>query len=218
MDELCGQQENIYYFLTDSNWFTIQFISLNRQTKEPLRGFQLLWTVVQVKSNTTDNQCLLSNEYFYCKKTSNSTTPNFCIHRSLLCDGHVHCQPLSNDDELPSNCFLMIPTRSRYLLPIASSSFLHQHLILIITIFILCMTMLCIALVLIFLLIKMKRRQQEVQVAKEIRNNQPRRRRQNPQDNLSLRKKSIQTYLDDDEENNQDLIGIHMMEQAVTTV
>jgi len=223
IDELCGQQEKVYCFLTDSNWFTIQFISLNRQTKEPLRGFQLLWTVVQIKSNLTNNQCLLSEEYFDCKKTLNSTIANsFCIHRSLLCDGHVHCQPASNEDELSSNCFLMIPTRSKFSLPISSpssSSFLHQHLILIITIFILCITMLCVATTLIFLLIKMKRRQQEVQIPKDMKEQQQqkRRRRQKQQDNVSLRKKSTQTYLDDDE-NNQDLIGINMMEQAVTTV
>jgi hypothetical protein len=221
MDELCGQQEKIYYFLTDSNWFTIQFISLNRQTKEPFRGFQLLWTIVQIKSNLNNYQCLLSNEYFDCKKSSNSTeTDSFCIHRSLLCDGHAHCQPLSNDDELSSNCFLMIPTRSKYSLPIPSpsSSFLHQHLILIIIIFILCITMLCVALILIILLIKMKRRQQQIQISKDIKKGQQRHKRQQ-QDNLSLRKKSIQTYLDDDDdENNQDLIGNNMMEQAVTTV
>jgi hypothetical protein len=222
IDELCGQQEKIYYFLTDSNWFTIQFISLNRQTKEPLRGFQLLWTIVQMKSNLTNNQCLLSEEYFDCKKTLNSTIENsFCIHRSLLCDGHVHCQPVSNEDELSSNCFLMIPTRSKFSLPIlsSSSSFLHQHLILIITICILCITMLCVATILIFLLIKMKGRSQDVQIRKDMKKEQEqkRRRRQNQQDNLSLRKKSIQTYLDD-EENNQDLIGNNMMEQAVTTV
>jgi hypothetical protein len=221
VDELCGQQEKIYFFLTDSNWFTIQFISLNRQTKEPFRGFQLIWTIVQVKSYLNNYQCLLSNEYFDCKKTSNSTdTDSFCIHRSLLCDGHVHCQPLSNDDELSSNCFLMIPTRSKFPLPM-SSSFLRQHLILILVIFILCITMLCVAMILIFLLIKMKRRQQEEQIPKDFKNEQQRNkhRRQQQQDNLSLRKKSIQTYLDDDDdENNQDLIGINMMEQAVTTV
>jgi hypothetical protein len=225
IDELCGTQEKIYYFLTDSNWFTIQFISLNRQTKEPLRGFQLLWTVVQIKSELTNNQCLLSEEYFDCKNTLNNTITNsFCIHRSLLCDGHIHCQPVSNEDELPSNCFLMIPTRSKFSLPISSSSssssFLHQHFILIITICILCITMLCVATILIFLLIKMKRRQQELPISKDIKIEQDqkrRRRRRNQQDNLSLRKKSIQTYLDDDE-NDQDLIGINMMEQAVTTV
>ncbi|CAF3548948.1 unnamed protein product [Adineta steineri] len=225
IDELCGQQETIYYFVTDSNWFTIQFISLNRQTKEALRGFLLYWTVIQTKMNITNNQCLLSDEYFYCKKTSNSTISNFCIHKSLLCDDHVHCQPLSNDDEHPSNCFLSTPTRSKYSLPMSSSSsFLQQHLILIIIIFVLCITMLCIALILIFLLIKMKRRQQDINLPKQIKINkqkQHRRRqkqRQNQQDNLSLRKKSVQTYLDDDEDNNHDLISINMMEQAVTTV
>ncbi|CAF2677508.1 unnamed protein product [Rotaria sp. Silwood2] len=230
IDEFCGQEEKNYYFLTDSHWFTIQFISLNRQTKEPLRGFQLFWTVVQVKSNITDNQCLLSNEYFDCKKNSNSTITNsFCIHRSLVCDGQTHCQPLSNDDELSSNCFLMIPTRSRFSLPTlspssSSLSFLHQNLIIIITIFILCIIMLCVATILIFLLIKMKRREQNTEIPNEVKIEQQRQkriRRQKPQqqqDNLSLRKKSIQTYLDDDDENNQRLIGINMMEQAVTTV
>ncbi|CAF4254638.1 unnamed protein product [Rotaria socialis] len=233
-DDLCGQQEKSYYFLTDSHWFTIQFISLNRQTKEPLRGFQLLWTVVQVKSNETDNECLLSNEYFDCKKTSDSAITNsFCIHRSLLCDGQTHCQPLSNDDELSSSCFLMIPTRSRFSLPIlsssSSSSFLHQNLIIIIIIFILCIIMLFVAIILVFLLIKMKRREQEMETPKEIKIEQQRqkrvRRRQQQQqqqhqqqDNLSLRKKSTQTYLDDDDDNSQDLIGNHTMEQAVTTV
>jgi hypothetical protein len=226
MDELCGQQEKIYYFLTDSNWFTIQFISLNRQTKELLRGFQLLWTVVQIKSNPTDQKCLSPEKYFFCKKTLNSTSANsFCIHRSLLCDGHAHCQPASNEDELSSNCFLTIPTRSRFLLSISSSSssssssFVRQHLILIITIGILCITMLIVGSILIFLLIKMKRRQQEVPIPKDIKKQrQEKRRRQKQQDNVSLRKKSIQTYLDDDDENNQDLIGNNMMEQAVTTV
>lgn len=231
IDELCGQQEKTSYFLTNSHWFTIQFISLTRQTKEPLRGFQLFWTVVQVKSNLTDNKCLLSNEYFDCKKTSNSTTTDsFCIHRSLLCDGQVHCQPLSNDDELSSNCFLMIPTRSKFSLPILTSSssylsFLHQNLIIIIIIFILCIIMLCVAVILIFLLIKMKRREQEIEIPKEITIEQQqkkhkRRRRQQQQDNLSSRKKSIQVCLDDDDddEDNEDLIGINMMEQAVTTV
>jgi hypothetical protein len=227
IDELCGQQEKGYYFLTDSNWFTIQFISLNRQTKELLRGFQLLWTVVQIKSDPTDQKCLPSEKYFFCKKTLNSTSANsFCIHRSLLCDGHAHCQPASNDDELSSNCFLTIPTRSRFSLPISSSSsssFVRQHLILIITIGILCITMLIVAAILIFLLIKMKRRQHEVQIPKDIKKQhqekrrRQRRRRQKQQDNLSLRKKSIQTYLDDGE-NHQDLIGSNMVEQAVTTV
>ena len=59
VEELCGQQEKSYYLLTDSNWFTLQFISLTRQTKEPLFGFHLFWTVVKVKSNENgvENSC-----------------------------------------------------------------------------------------------------------------------------------------------------------------
>jgi cytoskeletal protein RodZ len=143
----------------------------------------------------------------------------------LLCDGHAHCQPASSDDELPSNCFLTIPTRSQFSLPIYSSSspsFVRQHWILIITIGILCIAMLIVATILVVLLIKMKRRQQDVQIPNDIKKQQQeklkrQRRRQKQQNNLSLRKKSIQTYLDD-EENHQDLIGNNMVEQAVTTV
>jgi hypothetical protein len=204
VDELCGQQEKTYYFLTESNWFTLQFLSLLRQTKEPLRGFQLSWTVVQMKS---DESCVSPDEYFDCQKYSNQsgTTKPFCIHRSLICDGHVHCQPLSTDDELPSNCFRMIPSRSRSSTSSSPSSvsFLRQHLILISTVLILCVTMILIATVLIFLLIKMKRQQ-------------PKRSANRRQKRFSARKKSSQAYLDDD--NERDLSAVSMMEQAVTTV
>ena len=201
VDELCGQQETIYYFLTESNWFTLQFLSLLRQTKEPLRGFQLSWTVVQMKG---EESCPSADEYFDCQQYSNqSGTKPFCIHRSLICDGHIHCQPFSSDDELPSNCFRMMPSRSRTALP-SSASFLRQHLILITTVLILCLAMLLIATVLIFLLIKMKRRQ-----AKGA-NNRRRRKR------FSARKKASQAYLDEDGE--RDPSGVSMMEQAVTTV
>lgn len=220
IDELCGQQEKIHYFATDSNWFTIQFISLNRQTKEQLRGFQLFWTVVQLKLNPNDLQCSSPNDYFLCQKSLNSTGMNsFCIHRSLLCDGYAHCQPVSNEDELSSNCFLTIPTRSRFSLPIASSSsssFIRQHFILILTICILCITMICVATILILLLMKMKRRHEDVSIPNDMKE---RRRRLNQQDHFSLRKKSIQTYLDDDEDEDQDdLPARNLMEQTVTSV
>ncbi|UJR30088.1 hypothetical protein I4U23_017629 [Adineta vaga] len=218
-DELCGQQDEISYFTTDSNWFTIQFISLNRQTKELLRGFHLYWTVIEMKLKSTEQQCSLSNEYFYCRNTINHTIGNFCIHRSLVCDGRSHCQPLSNDDEHPSNCYMVIPSHSKHSsssLPSSTFSFFQQHLLLIIIIFILCLTMLCIALILICLLIKMKRRQQDRQVNKS-------RRRTNQQDDFLLRKKSLQTYSDeeeedDDEDNQSEFIATNRMEQAVTTV
>lgn len=216
IDELCGQQEKVYYVSTDSNWFTIQFISLNRQTKEQLRGFQLFWTVVQLKLNPNDLQCSSPNDYFLCQKTLNTTGLNsFCIHRSLLCDGYAHCQPISTDDELSSNCFLTIPTRSRFSLPIASSSsssFIRQHFILILTICILCITMICVATILILLLMKMKRRQEDVSLTTD--DFKDRRRRQDQHDQFSLRKKSIQTYLDDDE----DFSARNLMEQTVTSV
>lgn len=225
INELCGQQEKPYYLSTDSNWFTIQFISLNRQTKEQLRGFQLFWTVIQAKLNPTHPQCSSPNDYFLCQKSFNSTgMDSFCIHRSLLCDGYTHCQPVSNDDEHSSNCFLTIPTRSRFTLPIASSSsFIRQHFILILTICILCITMICVATILIVLLMKMKRRHDDVSIPNDIKDQQQQqRRRQNQADNFSLRKKSIQTYLGDDDDDDQhqqdDLIGRNLMEQTVTSV
>jgi hypothetical protein len=198
-EELCGQQEKVYTSLTNSNWFTLQFISLNRQTKEPLRGFQLTWTVVQIKTKITNNQCLYPNTYFDCKKTANNTNEtSFCIHRSLICDGYVHCQSLSNADELPSNCFQTLSSHSR----LTSSSFLRQHLILIITVFTLSSVMICIGIILIILIIKTKRRTQGQHVRKEKRN------------------KSTELYLydNDDNDNDRDLSGVSMMEQAVTTV
>ncbi|CAF1387450.1 unnamed protein product [Adineta ricciae] len=213
IDELCGQQEEIYYFTTESNWFTIQFISLNRQTKELLRGFHIYWTVIETRTKSVDQRCSLSDEYFYCKKTANHSIGNFCIHRSLLCDGHSHCQPISNDDEHPSNCYMMIPSRVKQPLALPSStlSFFHQHLLLIVIIFVLCLTMLCIVFILICLLIKMKRRQQDRQSSK--------RRRTNQRDDLLLRKKSLQTYSDEEEEDEDDgEHHINRMEQAVTTV
>ena len=218
IDELCGQRENDYYFLTDTHWFTIQYISLRRQTKEALHGFRLLWTVVQVQSNNTDNQCLSSNDYFDCKKTSTSIVrDSFCVHRSLLCDGRVHCQPLSNNDELSSICSHKIPTHSKFSLPtLTSISFLHQHLILIIITIILCIVMLCVAIILMFLLIKMKRKQHQIRVSKEIKIEQHRP-RQTQQDHLSSKIKSNQIYFDD-EENNQRLLEMNTMEQTVTTV
>jgi hypothetical protein len=196
IDELCGTQNNISYILTNSNWFTLQFISLIRQTKEQLRGFNLSWTIVQVKTNLNNNQCLLSNDYFDCKKSLNNINgSSFCIHRSLICDGHVHCQPLSNDDELPLNCFQTSSSHSRF----KPSLFLRQHYILILIIFLLSIIILCIGIILIFLIIKTKRRIPKENIPKE-------------------KKKKVKTkkYLCDD--NDQDLSGMNMMEQTVTTV
>lgn len=234
MDELCGQQEKPYYFLTDSSWFTLQFISLTRQTKEPLRGFQLSWTVVQAKSEISNpqHQCSSPEEYFDCQKYVNgSQSDAFCIHRSLICDGRSQCQPYSNDDELPSNCFRMLPSRSRISLPIQFSStiFLRQHRFLIITVMILCLVMLIVASILIVLLIRLKRRQQEINRSKAIPNHpdrqRRRRRRQKKQDQVSLKKKFNQNYLEDeenaeDEEEQVDFTGTasSMIQQAVTTV
>jgi hypothetical protein len=192
VDELCGQQENISFILTNSNWFTLQFISLIRQTKESLRGFHLSWTVVQIKMN---DQCLLSDDYFDCKKSSNEINEtSFCIHRSLICDGYVQCQPLSDDDELASNCFQTSSSHSSFL-PL---TFLRQYYIFILIGFILSILMLCIGIVLIFLIIKTKPRTQKEHIRKE------------------KKKKSTKVYLYD--EDDQDLSGMSMMEQAVTTV
>ncbi len=194
IDELCGTQEKNSYILTNSNWFTIQFISLNRQTKEQLRGFYLTWIIVQNK-----NQCLLSNDYFDCKKSLNNINEkSFCIHRSLICDGYVHCQPLSNDDELPSNCFETSPSHSRF----KPSVFLRQHYILILIIFILSIVILSISILLIFLIIKTKRQT----------------RKENIPPKQEKKKSSIKINLSDDDDDDQDLSGMSMLEQTVTTV
>jgi hypothetical protein len=193
IDEMCGQQENTTFILTNSNWFTLQFISLIRQTKEPLRGFHLSWTIVQVKIN---NQCLLSsNDYFDCKKSSNETS--FCIHRSLICDGYSQCQPLSDDDEFSSNCIRTPTSHSSF----TTLTFLRQHYIFILIGFILSIVMLCIGIILIFLIIKTKPRTQKDHVSQE------------------KKKKSAKIYsYDNDDNNDPDLSGMSMLEQAVTTV
>ena len=126
LDEFCGQQETIFYYLTNSNWFQLQFISLTRQSKEPLRGFQLTWTIVQVTSNLHPPPS--TDDYFDCRKPSNqSNGTSFCIHRSLICDGYVHCQPLSSDDETSSECLQSLAVSSRWSL----ITFLRRHLLLI---------------------------------------------------------------------------------------
>jgi hypothetical protein len=195
VEELCGIQEKISYFLTSSNWFSLQFVSLNRQTKEQLRGFYLSWTIVQMKSNLTNHQCLLSDDYFDCKKSFNPLNETlFCIHRSLICDGHVNCQPLSNDDELPSNCLQTSPSRSRFQL----SVFLRQHYILILILFLLSIVILSIGIILIFLMIRTKRRRQKETKKKSIT--------------------KINLHDDDDDDDEQDLSRMNMIEQSVTTV
>ncbi|CAF3455181.1 unnamed protein product [Rotaria sp. Silwood1] len=199
IDELCGQEKNLSFILTNSNWFTLQFISLIRQTHEPLQGFQLSWTIVQVKTNINNNQCILSNDYFDCKKFSNNINETlFCIHRSLICDGYVHCQPLSNEDELTKNCFHNFPARSHFL----SSLKLRQHYILIIIVTILFIVILCIASIFIFLFIKKKqqRRRQQEHIPNETKTNM------------------TDIYIHADDNNDQDLIHMSILEQAVTTV
>jgi hypothetical protein len=192
IDELCGQQEKISYILTNSNWFTLQFISLIRQTKESLRGFHLTWTIVQVKTNINNNQCLLPKEYFDCQQSLNPLNEtSFCIHRSLICDGFVHCQPLSNDDELPSNCSQISPSTSHFI-PLV---FLRQHYILILIVFILSIIILCIGLILILLIIKTKRR--------------------TPNEKKTI---STKTYFADLNDNERDLSDERLIKQAITTV
>ncbi|CAF5069335.1 unnamed protein product, partial [Rotaria magnacalcarata] len=159
IEELCGQEKDIY-ILTNSNWFTLQFISLNRQTQEPLQGFSLSWTIVQVKNTLNNNQCLLSNDYFDCKKFSNNRNETlFCIHRSLICDGNIHCQPLSKDDEYPNNCLEHFSSRSRFI----SWLIKHQNYIFIFIVIILSIVMLCISIILIFLCIRTRRRRRQEQ-------------------------------------------------------
>ncbi|UJR16390.1 hypothetical protein I4U23_003293 [Adineta vaga] len=145
IDELCGQQEVISYIFTKSNWFTLQFISLNRQTKESLKGFHLTWTIIQMK---IDHKC--STDYIDCEP-SNETS--FCIHHSLVCDDYIHCQPFSNLDQFSSNCSQSTSVNDSYLI---SFPFLRQHYILISMIFILILLSLCIGFLLIFFIIKTK--------------------------------------------------------------
>lgn len=210
MDELCGQQEKIYYFQTESNWFTIQFLSLTRQTKEPFRGFQLFWTIVR------PGQCSNDDEYFDCQRNSTENqSDGFCIHRSLICDGQNQCQPLSNDDESTSNCFRMISTRSQNSSS-TSKDFFSQNRILIVTLVFLCLTMFLIATSLIILLVRMKSQRRE-QTNEENDENSRRYRREKSADQVPLKKKFNQNSLDEDE---VDLSGItnSLIHQAVTTV
>ncbi|CAF3689170.1 unnamed protein product [Rotaria sordida] len=207
IDEFCGQEKNLPFILTNSNWFTLQFISLTRQTQEQLQGFQLSWTIVQVKTNITNNQCLLSNDYFDCKKISNNINETlFCIHRSLICDGYIHCQPLSNDDEYSQNCFQNFSIRPHFL----SLLNLRQHYILILIVIILLIVMLCIISIFIFLFIKKKRRRQEEHLPNETKTKMT---------EICIHTDDDDDDGDDDNDNNdQDLSHMSILEQAVTTV
>jgi len=203
-EELCGTQETVPYTLTNSNWFTIQFISLNRQTKETLNGFHLTWTIVQLKFNST--HCSSSNDdYLDCTKPSNSTVGSkFCIHKSLICDGFAHCEPLSSNDELGSNCLESSSSKSRSKLFV----FIRQHYILISVIFLLLLIILSISLILIFLIIKSKQQHRQTDIL-------PKEKKRNKSTtNICLNNNND----DDDDDDNQDLMGTSMMEQTVTTV
>ena len=211
MDELCGQQEKTYHFLTDSNWFTVQFLSLIRQTKEPLRGFQLSWTIVR------SGHCPSDDEYFDCQPNSNRTAADgFCIHRSLICDGRSQCQPYSNADEVPSNCFRMVTPSTRLSSP-SWKDFLRQNRILIATLVLLCVTMFSIATVLVFILVRMK--QQRREPTTPVEPNHQRFRREKSHDQVPLKKKFPRNSLGDDDEDDE-LTGTtsSMIQQAVTTV
>ncbi|CAF3720237.1 unnamed protein product [Rotaria socialis] len=212
IEELCGQEKDIY-ILTNSNWFTLQFISLNRQTQDPLQGFSLSWTIVQVKNTLNNNQCLLSNDYFDCKKFSNNRNETlFCIHRSLICDGNVHCQPLSKDDEYPNNCLENFSPRSHFI----SWLIKHQNYIFIFIVIILSIVMLCISIILIFLCIRTRRRRQR----------QEQQEQQHEQECLSDETKTKSTKVslynnddnDDDDNNDRDLSHLSILEETVTTV
>lgn len=151
VDELCGLQEAPTFVFTKSNWFTVQFISLQRQTREALQGFHLTWTVIQL---STDGRCpLRSNDYLDCRTASSPANATaFCIHRSLMCDGQVHCQPLSNADEPPANCSETSASHA-YLV---SFSFLRQHYILFGIVVLLVITTVGIGFVLVYLIVKSK--------------------------------------------------------------
>lgn len=206
IDELCGQEKIFSFLLTTSNWFTVQFISLNRQTQEPLQGFFLSWTIVQVKNIENNNECLLSNEYFDCKKRSNNVNETlFCIHRSLVCDGTIHCRPLSNDDEYPKNCLENNSSRSRFI----SWLIIHQNYIFIMIVIILAIVISCIGSGFIFIFIKTKRQRQVEH--------------ENLPNNIKITSDKL-TRLSNDDENgddkndDQDLIHLNIFEETVTTV
>ena len=190
INELCGKQEKISYILTKSNWFTVQFISLRRQTRELFRGFYLSWTVVQVRTNLNNYQCLLSNDYFDCKEFSNKENETlFCIHRSLICDGYIHCQPLSNNDEHSQECIAKFSSFSYLLI-------LRRCFIWILIVITISIAMLCICSIIIFLFIKAQQRRHDERLLN------------------GKSTKWTKVYLD----NNQDLSHMKMLEQTVTSV
>lgn len=188
IEERCGTEENPFFFLTNSNWFTVQFLSFNRLTKEQLTGFYLSWMIIEIPRN--DSTCSLVDHYIACEKTSNHIDAKlFCIHQELICNGSIDCQSLIDQDKLPSNCF----ERTLDKFPSKSSRFLREHYFLISIIVLLAIVILTIGLILIFLLIQNKRTHGHSRLTKS---------------NLILRK-----HFDD-----QDSTGMSMLEQTVTTV
>ena len=184
--EFCGTLEQSFYFLTNSNWFTVQFVSFNRQTKEQLGGFHLNWLIVEIPFNRSS--CSLSDQYIFCEKSSNSiNASNFCLHQALICNHSIQCQSYINREKLPLNC---LQTRSTNF-HLKSSRFFREHYILIVIIVLLSIVIFIIGLILIYLIVQSKR--------------------SNSRETKSNLIKTIN--LDD-----QDSIGMSMLEQTVTTV
>ena len=151
IEELCGTQENPFFFLTNSNWFTVQFLSFNRLTKEQLTGFNLSWIIVEIPRDRSS--CSLS-DFIACEKTSNHIDAKlFCLHQELICNGSIECQVLIDQDKLPSDCFERTSTN----FPSKSSRFLREHYLFILIIAILSIVILTIGTILIFLIIQSKR-------------------------------------------------------------
>ncbi|CAF1223777.1 unnamed protein product [Adineta ricciae] len=181
IDELCGQQETISYIITKSNWFTVQFISFTRQTGELLKGFHLTWTIIRPKTTDPD--------YLDCQPRNETA---FSIHRSLICDNYVHCQPYSNADELSTNCSQLLSTNS-YLV---SFPFLRQHYIFISIIILLIILTITVAILLIFFIIKTKNYLHQEKI-----------------------RSSTKTYFTDINTHNlDDSTDVNLMKQTVTTV
>lgn len=182
--ELCGTLETSFYFLTNSNWFTIQFLSFHRQTKEQLGGFHLNWLIIEIPSDR--NSCSLSDQYLACEKSSSNINASlFCIHQTLICNNSIQCQSLVDPTKLPLNCFEINSSNFH----LKSSRFFREHYILILIIVLLSIVIFIIGLILILLIIQNKRTHHH-HSSRDIKNKL----------------------------NDQDSMGMSMLEQTVTTV
>ena len=191
---------------TNSNWFTIQFISLTRLTKEPLGGFQLSWTIVQMKDFLPEAEypsaTARKKNQFGCKTDGDDLNgTSFYIHRSLVCDGYVHCQPISNEDELASIC----PPTNHSMTDLLSSSMksiFRKHFIFIfvvssVVLLLICLTSICVIII---------QRQKQRRILSE-------RNSSHDEDENAEEEEG-----EEEDEETKDFLSSHRYDQAVTTV